>query len=375
MNGSPTLRAAVIGTGGIAEHRHLPALHSAADRVEVVAAVDVDPERLARFRTTHRIPRGYTSAAEMLAAEEPDLVHVCTPPFAHVDAVVRSLRAGAWVLVEKPACLSLAEHDRISEAEGDGGPYASVVCQHRFGSAGRHAARLLADGQLGRPLVADCRTTWYRDHAYYQVPWRGRWHTEGGGPTVGHGIHQMDLLLELLGDWAEIHAVTARLDRDVDTEDVSMATVRFTSGALASVVNSVLSPREESYLRIDCTDATVELTHLYGYGNADWRYTPAPHVTDADRIRHWRTPPAQVRSSHTAQLELLLEAMDAGRRPPASGDSARRTLELVTALYESAFTGRTVGRHELTPDDPFYHHLHGNTPGWAPAGAEEGSTA
>ncbi|RRO20406.1 gfo/Idh/MocA family oxidoreductase [Saccharopolyspora rhizosphaerae] len=374
MTRSATLRAAVIGTGAIAQHRHLPALR-AQPRVEVVAAVDVDPDRLAAFQAAHRVERGYRSVPEMLAAEQPDLVHVCTPPFAHVEPVVQALRAGAWVLVEKPACLSLAEHDRITEAERDGGPYASVVCQHRFGSAGRHAAQLLAEGHLGRPLVADCRTTWYRDHSYYEVPWRGRWHTEGGGPTMGHGIHQMDLLLALLGDWAEIQAMAARLDRDVDTEDVSMAIVRFAGGALASIVNSVLSPREESYLRIDCTDATLELTHLYGYGNADWRYTAAPHVSDPARIRSWSTPPGQVRSSHAAQLDLLLEAVDAGTRPPASGETARQTLELITGLYRSAFTGTTVRREQLTPDDPFYHHLHGGTPGWAPTGSGRGATA
>lgn len=368
MLGSRVLRAAVIGTGGIAQQSHIPALRSATDDVEVVAAVDVDADRLARFQATNLVETGYRCVAEMLDAQRPDLVHVCTPPFAHVEAVEQCLRAGAWVLVEKPACLSLAEFDRIEAAEVAGDAYASIVCQHRFGSAGRHAAKLLSSGELGRPLVADCRTTWYRGHGYYEVPWRGRWRTEGGGPTMGHGIHQMDLLLALLGDWAEIHAMAARLDRDVETEDVSTATVRFESGAMATIVNSVLSPREESYLRIDCADATVELTHLYGYGNDDWRYTPAVHVTDPSRIGSWRTPPGQLRSSHTAQLDLVLGAMRSGRRPPASGTSARRTMELVTGLYRSALTGQSVRRGELTSDDPFYHDLHGGVSGWAPHG-------
>ncbi|MFC7340453.1 Gfo/Idh/MocA family protein [Saccharopolyspora griseoalba] len=372
MLGSRKLRAAVIGTGGIAQQSHVPALKSAADEVEVVAAVDVDADRLARFQATNLIETGYRDVAEMLTSEKPDLVHVCTPPAAHVAPVEQCLRAGAWVLVEKPACLSLAEFDRIAAAETEGGAYASIVCQHRFGSAGRHAAELLSSGELGRPLVADCRTTWYRGHDYYEVPWRGKWRTEGGGPTMGHGIHQMDLLLALLGDWAEIRAMAARLDRDVETEDVSVASVRFESGAVASIVNSVLSPRQESYIRIDCTDATVELTHLYGYGNEDWRYTPAEHVTDPARIGRWRTPPGQERSSHAAQLERVLDAMRDGRRPPASGADARRTMELVTGLYRSALTGTSVRRADLTAEDPFYHDLHGEVPDWAPTreGAE-----
>ncbi|MCI2417837.1 Gfo/Idh/MocA family oxidoreductase [Saccharopolyspora sp. K220] len=372
---SRKLRAAVIGAGGIAQHSHVPALRSVADRVNLVAAVDTDPDRLAEFRAANGIEAGYSSVEEMLETQKPDLVHICTPPFAHVEPVVRSLEAGAWVFVEKPVCLSLAEFDRIEAAERDGGPYASVVCQHRFGSGGQHAAQLLSTGQLGRPLVAECRTTWYRDHAYFEVPWRGRWQTEGGGPTMGHGIHQMDLLLALLGDWTEIQAMAGRLDRDVETEDVSMASVRFGNGAMASILNSVLSPREESYIRIDCTDATVELTHLYGYENTNWRYTPAAHVTDEAVVRSWRTPETDVRSSHAAQLALVLEAMDAGKRPPASGAAARQTLELITALYRSAFTGAPVRREQLIPDDPFYRSLHGGVRGWAPAADAEGANA
>ena len=74
--------------------------------------------------------------------------------------------------------------------------------------------------------------------------------------------------------------MTARLVHDVETEDVSAALVRFESGALATVVNSVLSPDEVSRIRIDCERATVELTHLYGYVAENWRYTPAPRVAE-----------------------------------------------------------------------------------------------
>jgi predicted dehydrogenase len=252
-------------------------------------------------------------------------------------------------------------------ASGAGGPYVSVVFQHRYGSGAAHARGLLRSGRLGAPLVAHCQTTWYRDAGYYSVPWRGRWRTEGGGPTMGHGIHQMDLLLHLLGDWSEIRAMAGRLVHDVESEDVSAALVRFENGAVATVVNSVLSPDEVSRIRIDCTDATVELTHLYGYGNDDWAYTPAPHVrTQRERTTHWRTPAADVPSSHAAQLGGFLDALKKGERPPGSGADARRTLEFLTALYKSAFTAAPVHKGEITPQDPFYLAMHGDHPDWAP---------
>jgi predicted dehydrogenase len=355
---SPPLRAAVVGTGGIARGRHLPALAELGERAEVVALVDVDAEALARTADEWSVPGRYTDLDTMLHEERPDLVVIATPPGNHRDSAVAALDAGAWVWCEKPPALSLAEYDEIAAHERDGGPYATYVFQHRFGSGAERFRGQLEDGSLGHPLVAVCHTLWYRAPAYFDVPWRGRWDTEGGGPTMGHGIHQMDLLLSLLGDWHSVTAQMATLARDVQTEDVSLALVRFESGAVCSVVNSLLSPRETSYLRFDLTDATVEVEHLYGYGNADWCWTPAPHVDDAQRVAGW-PPLDDLDSSHAAQLASLVDSFERRERPRASGPDGRRSLELITGMYRSAVSGRTVLRSELTPDDPFASALHG----------------
>ncbi|MET7688087.1 Gfo/Idh/MocA family oxidoreductase [Streptomyces sp. NPDC005483] len=359
-------RVAVVGTGAIVSGSHLSALRAHAERTELVAAVDVDQGRLDAFRElAGGEVAGYTSVDEMLDAVRPDLVLIGTPPSLHREQTVAALKAGAWVLCEKPLTLSLAEYDEIAAAEEASGAYASVVFQHRYGSGAVHARELITSGELGAPRVAHCQTTWHRDAAYYAVPWRGTWASEGGGPTMGHGIHQYDLLLHLLGPWAEIRAMAARLVHDTESEDVSTALVRFENGALATVVNSVLSPDEVSRIRIDCADATVELTHLYGHRNEDWTYVPAPHVA-ADRVDAWRRPAADVPSSHAAQLGALLDAYDNGVRPPGSGADARATLEFAAALYKSAFTGQPVLAGEVAPGDPFYPAMHGDHPHWAP---------
>ncbi|MFE2022770.1 Gfo/Idh/MocA family protein [Streptomyces sp. NPDC059499] len=363
------VRVAIVGTGAIARGSHLPALTALAAEqpLEIVAAVDVDAASAEAFCADAGIPHAYTDLSAMLAEQRPDLVTLCTPPRFHRDQTVAALRAGAWVWCEKPPCPSLEDFDAIEAAEGpeDGGPFAAIVFQHRFGSGSRHVRKLLAEQAMGRALVAHCQTTWYRDEAYYAVPWRGSWSSEGGGPAMGHGIHQMDLLLDLLGPWTEIRAMAGRLVHDVETEDVSTALVRFDSGAMATVVNSVLSPDEVSRIRIDCERATVELTHLYGHRNADWRITPAPGVSPA-LAANWQDFGADVPSSHEAQLRGLLEDLRAGRRPRSSGADGRKSLELVTALYKAAFTGATVRAGETGPGDPFYGALHGDAPGWAP---------
>ncbi|AEN14158.1 MULTISPECIES: Gfo/Idh/MocA family oxidoreductase [unclassified Streptomyces] len=369
-SGRGPVRVAIVGTGAIARVGHLPALTALAAEqpLEIVAAVDVAQAAVDAFCAEAGIPHPYTDLDRMLAEQRPDLVSLCTPPRFHRDQAVAALRAGAWVWCEKPPCPSLEDFDAIEAAEGPGGggPYAAIVFQHRFGSGAGHVRELLARQALGRPLVAHCQTTWYRDEAYYSVPWRGGWDSEGGGPAMGHGIHQMDLLLDLLGPWAEIHAMAGRLVHDVETEDVSTALVRFRSGAMATVVNSVLSPDEVSRIRIDCERATVELTHLYGHRNADWRITPAPGVPDG-LASSWTDFGADVPSSHEAQLRGLLADLRAGRRPRSSGGDGRKSLELVAALYKAAFTGATVRAGEIVPGDPYYSALHGDAPGWAPA--------
>ncbi|MEQ0558406.1 Gfo/Idh/MocA family oxidoreductase [Amycolatopsis sp. NEAU-NG30] len=357
MGDGKRLRVAVVGTGAIAES-HRAAYQAHRDDVDIVAAADVDESRAVAFCATTEHAQPYRDLGSLLAEQAPDLVSICTPPGLHVEQTRAVLESGAWVWCEKPPCRSLAEYDEMTAAEGDGGPYVSFVYQQRSGSAAAHFRSLLAAGDLGRPLVAHCQTTWYRDAAYYAVPWRGRWETEGGGPAMGHGIHQMDLLLHLLGEWAEVQAMTARLVHDVETEDVSTALVRFESGALGTVVNSVLSPDEVSRIRIDCENATAELTHLYGYGIKDWRYTPAPHVAEAEVVR-WHTPPDDFGSSHAAAFAPVLAAYREGRRPPCSGDDGRRVLEFVAALYKSASTGLGVRRGEIGPDDAFYRSMAG----------------
>jgi predicted dehydrogenase len=353
-------RVAIVGTGNIAGG-HARALREMGQRVDLVAAMDVERTRVEAFCVEHGIPHPYTDLAALLAAESPNLVHIATPPATHAELAIRCLQAGAGVWCEKPLCGSLAALDRIEAAERASGRYCSSVAQWRFGSAAQHLKRLIREQAMGRLLVGICQTTWYRDLAYYQVPWRGRWQNELGGTTLGHGIHAMDLFLWLCGDWLEIAAMMGTLDRPIEVDDVSMATVRFEDGALGSIVNSVLSPRQHTYLRLDFQGATVEVSGLYGYSNKDWRYS-VPENADGAALSRWQDVPADVPSSHTAQLAALLDTMDRGESPPVGTREVRRTIEFITGLYKAATVGQTIRRGSIGPDDPFYRHVAGHPP-------------
>lgn len=357
MSDHEPIRTAIIGTGLIADRGHLPALRALAADVNVVAAAEVDPERLMTFADSWDIPGRYTSLTDMLAAESPDLVIVATPPVLHREHVVESLAAGAWVLCEKPAALSLAEYDAMTAAEREGGPYAPIVFQLRFGPAALHYRRLISAGRLGRPLSALCQTTWYRGPDYFEPDWRGSF-TGDGGPAMAMGIHNIDLLLSMMGPWQEISAFARATSRDIETDDVSTAVVRFESGALATILTSAVSPESVTHLRIDTELATLRLTHLYRYRNSDWTCTPAEGV-DEGVSNTWANDAADEETNHLSQMRHVVADIRAGRRPDTSGEGGRAALELITGLYKSAFTGNIVKRGEIDADDPFYHRLDG----------------
>ncbi len=354
-----TYRAALVGTGSIGE-AHVRAVEATLGRVTLDAAVDIDAGRVGEFAGRHAIPHTFTDYATMLRELRPDIVMVATPPSQHAPMSIAAMEAGAWVLCEKPLCGSLAELDLIQAAEDRTGCYTACIFQMRFASSTTHVRRLADAGQLGRPLVGVCNTLWFRDEAYYAVPWRGRWETELGGPTMGLGIHAMDHFLHLMGDWKDVRALAGTLDRAIEVEDVSMALVTFANGAVGSIINSALSPRQETYMRFDYQRATLELTHLYGYTRENWKLTPVPSVEDESLLQVWQNFPPDVGSSHGAQLCALVADRDADRRPLTSGEEARKTLELLTAIYKSAFTGEIVARGSIRPGDPFYQVLHGN---------------
>jgi predicted dehydrogenase len=360
----PRFRVGIIGTGAIA-HAHAEAMIDLGDQADLVAVADVDPTRASEFAEQFGAATTYADAAEMLAHEQLDLVHICTPPQTHAPLALLAMRAGVPSLVEKPTALSLGEMDELVRVREETGVPVLTVFQHRFGAAAQRLMTLAHSGALGRPLVATCETLWFRPDDYFDVPWRGRWDVEGGGPTMGHGIHQFDLLLAVLGPWSTVSAFAARQLRPTDTEDVSIALARFANGALATVVNSLVSPRETSRLRFDFEHASVEVEHLYGYTSDDWTFTPAPGHEDL--LAAWSDGiTAGAPSGHRDQIAAILEAFSGGTAGGVDLPHARRTLEFAAATYASAFRGTVVAAGDLTGDDPFVSSMSGGMVPWAP---------
>ncbi|WP_336626596.1 MULTISPECIES: Gfo/Idh/MocA family protein [unclassified Microbacterium] len=343
-------RCAIVGTGVVA---HLHAAAIADDpHAEIVAVVDAVRSTADAFAARWGSPVVYNDLDALLQAEHPDVVIICTPPVAHRDQSLAALASGAHVIVEKPPAPSLDEFEEMIAAADRADRQLVVVFQQRSGTAAAHVADLLRSGALGRPLLATCETLWYRDEDYFAAPWRGKWQTEGGGTTLGHGIHQIDLLAHLMGDWTSVQGRIWRLDRETETEDASTATITFANGVVAQATTSAVSPRQTSSIRIDTQRATVTVDHLYTHGLENWSITPAPgYEAQADE---WRFPTEGERSNHAPFLREVFAALATGGALPEIAREQRRSFEIVAAIYASSAAGGAV----IAPDDLATHATH-----------------
>jgi predicted dehydrogenase len=356
------LRVALVGTGAIA-HEHVKAILAHPDLAQLVAVVNPQLDRAQVFCEQYRIPAAFDHTEAMLDAVHPDIVAICSPPGTHLPLTLLGLRAGAHVVCEKPLALSLAELDQIAAVELETGRTCTSIVQWRYGSAATHVKKLIDSGEAGKPLLATCNTLWYRDAAYYtSEPWRSRWATAGGGVAMALGIHAMDMTLWLMGEWQSVQALSASLDRAVEIDTVALAHVRFASGALGSFVNSAVSPRQVSHVRLDLQHLTIELDHLYRYENADWRFTLPENATFGEKLRHWQAIPGDAAGSLAAQWDSVLHDLAAGHETRTRLKDVRPTYDFIASLYKSAALGTIVTRGSILPADPFYASMSGITP-------------
>lgn len=234
---------ALVGAGAMGTVH--AAIASGIAELDVVAIVDPSPGATARVANRlktagFRRPREYTALDEALRSPEIDLVVITTPSGLHVAQATMALDAGRHVILEKPLDVDLVRArllaDRASRAAKDG-LVASVVSQHRFDAATAIVADAVKANAFGRLTTAIASTSWWRPQSYYDsAEWRGTWALDGGGALMNQGVHNVDLLLSFLGQPVEVSGQMALLAHTrIEVEDSVVATIRFESGALASV--------------------------------------------------------------------------------------------------------------------------------------------
>jgi predicted dehydrogenase len=353
MSESSIRTVAVIGCGigrsHIAEgYRRHPG------KFQVLALCDVDEGRLAKLGDEFSIVRRTRSFDEVLSMDDVDIIDICTPPALHLAQILAALSAGKEVVCEKPIVGSLAEIDRVIAAEGRAAGRVMPIFQYRFGNGLQKAKRIIDMGIAGRPYLATVETAWKRTPTYYETPWRGRWKTEFGGVLLTHAIHSHDLMTYLMGPVASVFARAATRVNPIVVEDCAVASLVMESGALVSLAATLGSQKEISRLRFCFEHVTFESSHSpYSPGDDPWDIIPAsPEV--ADRIADALAAHCVVPSRFEGLMVAYHAALATNGALPVTLADARRSLELVTALYHSAANG-TVVTLPIATDHPSYN--------------------
>ncbi|WHP30882.1 Gfo/Idh/MocA family oxidoreductase [Trabulsiella odontotermitis] len=353
------LNIAIVGTGNISHH-HIQGYLQFPERCRIVALVDIYPEKArdkkARYGLSHA--RVYASHQQLLEdGANIDIVDVCTPPYVHAEISIAALRAGKHVLCEKPMAASLEECDAMIAAQQASGKQLSIIAQNRFTDAFWRLKAAVNSGLAGKFCHAQVDSLWWRGHCYYDLWWRGTWEKEGGGCTLNHAVHHIDAMLWLLGVPDDVSAMMSNVaHNNAEVEDLTSAIFRYHNGALAQLTASVVHHGKEQKIVIQGEKARISAPwKTVAFQSADNGFPEDAHDTDREarlNALHDATPSLPW-TLHAGQVDNLLSAIEHNTPPLVDGLQGKRALEVITAIYASAITGRIVSL-PIPPDDPFY---------------------
>ena len=215
----------------------------------------------------------------------------------------------------------------------------------------------IEEGRLGRLIGVHGTVNWWRAQDYFNCPgmWKGTWRWDGGGSLANQGVHTVDLLQWLGGPVVEVYGKFGVFAHDIETEDKTVAVLTFANGALGTLTTTTAAyPGLDRTVFIHGTKGSVvaeddqlvrwviegesrdaekeeERRMLASFGRKDQR--DASVASD---------PFAFATRGHMAQFEAMADAINHDTTPPNSIETARHTVEVLTAIYESGRTGKPV---------------------------------
>lgn len=340
---SDTYKVGIVGAGIIGQV-HARALEGV-DNATVVAIAE-PREAAGRELADKYGAKWQSSYTEMLANPEIDLVILGTPSGLHPEQAILAAQAGKHVITEKPMSITHDGATRMIEAIDRAGVKLAVIFQNRLSRDVYRVKRAIEAGLIGNPVLGSASVYWHRSQDYYDANggWRGTWALDGGGVLINQSIHTIDLLQWLLGGVASVQAHIATLNHRIEAEDAASASVRFHSGAVGSILVTTAAAKDNpTRVEIIGTKGRVTLennvvTHFDGTGELSDNL-----LSEADLviIRDWK-PAEAFGEGHRRQLRLIFDALAAGQEPPVSGREARKAVDVILGVYESARTGMRI---------------------------------
>ena len=332
----------ILGGGNISQTHMRAALEI--DGVKIAAVCGQNAEK-ARQMALATGAAAYQDLDTFLSHRPMDAVLIGSPSGLHAEQGIAAARHGLHVLVEKPIDITTGRADALIAACESAQVKLGVFFQDRVSSDIQKLKRAIGAGELGKPILVSGSVRWYRPPEYYKNSrWRGTPALDGGGALMNQGIHTVDLLLWLFGDVSSVWATAITALHEIEVEDTVVASFEFSSGAIGNLEAATSAyPGFSRRIEMTWSQGTIVvendrirsvnlLTPVEGLGGApsedvDQRAT-SPVVSDT--------------RGHRAIIEDFVRAIVSGGEPLCNGHEARRSVQLVNAIYESSQTGLAV---------------------------------
>jgi UDP-N-acetyl-2-amino-2-deoxyglucuronate dehydrogenase len=339
-----SLRFGLIGCGRVAP-RHAQSMQQLAG-VTLAAVADNKYSRAEHFAHEYDA-EPYENYHDLLARDDIDAVSICVPSGLHAQIALDALAAGKHVLVEKPIAIELADADQMIQSARSRNLKLGVVLQNRYNPPMQQLRALIDQERLGRLHLGNACVRWFRPQSYYEDGWHGTWAMDGGA-LMNQSIHHIDALQWFMGPVESVFAYTATRVHQMEAEDVGVAVVRFSSGALATIEGSTLTwPQNlEGSIAIFGDRGSVKIggtaLNRIALWKVDGELEQEAEILTSQRV----DPPSVYGYSHREVVRDFAHAVLEDVAVGTPGEEARKSLALVLAIYESARLGKEI---YLTP--------------------------
>lgn len=344
------LRFALVGCGRITK-RHSELLgNNQIAGAELAAVCDIIPEKARKIGEQFHVPY-YTDAAEMMRKEAVDVISICTESGYHAENVIQLAAFGKHIIVEKPMALTLDDADLMIKACDENKIKLFVVKQNRFNVPVQKLRQAVEESRFGKLVMGTVRVRWCRTQAYYDMePWRGTWAMDGG-VLANQASHHIDLLEWMMGDVESVFAKSMTALVNIEAEDTAIVVLKFKNGALGVIeATTATRPKDiEGSISVLGEKGTVEIGGFAVNEMKVWNFTDKKEEDDTILEKYSVNPPSVYGFGHQAYYEHVVDCIIHDKKQLVDGLEGRKSLELISAIYESIETGKEVFLR-FTPD-------------------------
>jgi len=337
------LNFALVGCGRIAK-RHSELLgFNEINGAKLVSVCDNVIDKANKIAEQFKVS-AYQDMDEMMKSESIDVVVVLTPSGLHAEHVINLSKYGKHIMVEKPMALTVKDTENMIYACDVNHIKLFIIKQNRFNVPIVKLREALDAGRFGKLTLGTVRVRWARHQAYYdQDSWRGTWAMDGGVLT-NQASHHVDMLEWMMGDVESVFAKMTTALADVETEDTAVVTLKFKNGALG-IIEATTATRPtnlEGSISILGEHGTVVVGGVAVNEMQTWVFEDEQEGDSSVLEEFSVNPPNVYGFGHQAYYEHVVDCIVNGSANLVDGLQGRKSIELISAIYESAETGKEV---------------------------------